>query len=122
MDRLAKPFVHLTIDAVDAVILDNDGSYDPELYDHYSTYTEARDAALSSVELMLDERDYDGEDHRDPGSAEQRALHLRHRRRLEQRGDGEPRHQPKDALPSPARAHPGHEGALGRGAFDGPGG
>ncbi len=65
MDRLAKPFVHLTIDAVDTVILDNQGSYDPELYDHYATYSEARDAALSSVELMLDERDYDGEDHRE---------------------------------------------------------
>ncbi len=60
-----KPFVHLPIDAVDAVVLDPEGRYDPELFDHYSTFDEARDAALSSVELLLDEGDYDGEDHRE---------------------------------------------------------
>ena len=30
-----------------------------------ATFTEARDAALSSIEIMLDEEDYDGEDHRE---------------------------------------------------------
>ncbi len=65
MDHASKPFVHLTIDAVDTVILDPEGRFDPELYDHYTTFTEARDAALSSVELILDEGDYDGDDHRE---------------------------------------------------------
>jgi hypothetical protein len=65
MDRADKPYVHLPIDAVDAVVFDPDGVYDPEVYDRYATFAEARDAALSSVELTLDEGDYDGEDHRD---------------------------------------------------------
>jgi hypothetical protein len=65
MDRAAKPFVHLPIDAVDTVVYDPEGAYDPERYDHYSTFVEARDAALSSVELLLDEGDYDGDDHRE---------------------------------------------------------
>ncbi len=65
MDSLSRPFVHLTIDAVDTVIHDPEGHFDPERYDHYSTFTEARDAALSSLELILDEGDYDGEDHRE---------------------------------------------------------
>ena len=65
MDRLTKSYVHVTIDAVDIVIFDPEGHYDPENYDRYPTYTEARDAALSSVELMLDEGDYDGDDHRE---------------------------------------------------------
>ena len=64
MPNLNTPFVHVSIDAVDAVILDLDGRYDPEHYDHYATFEAARDAALSSVEVMLDEGDYDGEDHR----------------------------------------------------------
>ena len=58
------PFVHVSIDAVDAVILDVEGRYDPERFDHYPTFEAARDAALSSVEVMLDEGDYDGDDHR----------------------------------------------------------
>src|SRR4051794_440605 len=65
MDRLTKPFVHLTIDAVDAVVFDPEGRFDPEQYDHYPTFIEARDAALSSVELILDEGDYDGDDPRE---------------------------------------------------------
>ncbi len=60
-----KPFVHLPIDSVDTVVLDAEGRIDPELHDHYATFGEARDAALSCVELLLDEGDYDGEDHRD---------------------------------------------------------
>lgn len=65
MDSLTRPFVHLAIDAVDTVIFDPEGRYDPELYDHYPTFVSARDAALSSVELTLDAGDYDGDDHRD---------------------------------------------------------
>ncbi len=58
-----RPFVHITIDAVDAVILDHDGEFDPALHDRYETFEAARDAALTSIEVMLDEADYDGEDH-----------------------------------------------------------
>jgi hypothetical protein len=65
MDSLLKPYVHLTIDAVDTVVFDADGQFDGERYDRYATFTAARDAALSSIEIMLDERDYDGEDHRE---------------------------------------------------------
>lgn len=59
-----KPFVHMTIDAVDLVVHDPEGRYDPDHYDRYPTFEAARDAALSSVELMLDAGDYDGDDHR----------------------------------------------------------
>ncbi len=65
MERPTKLFVHLPIDAVDAVVFDPEGRYDPEVHDRYDTFTQARDAALSSVELTLDEGDYDGEDHRE---------------------------------------------------------
>ena len=64
MDSKLKHFVHVTIDSVDAVVFDADSRYDAEVYDHYATFGEARDAALSCVELLLDEQDYDGEDHR----------------------------------------------------------
>ena len=65
MEPTTKPFVHVTIDAVDAVVYDADSRYDAELHDHYATFAEARDAALSCVELLLDEGDYDGDDHRE---------------------------------------------------------
>jgi len=65
MDRLSKPYVHLPIDAVDTVVFDPEGRFDGEQYDRYASFTEARDAALSSIEIMLDEEDYDGEDHRE---------------------------------------------------------
>jgi hypothetical protein len=65
MDSLLKPYVHLPIDAVDTVVLDAEGHFDSDQYDRYATFTEARDAALSSIEIMLDEKDYDGEDHRE---------------------------------------------------------
>jgi hypothetical protein len=65
MDSFAKPFVHLTIDAVDTVAFDPEGRFDAERYDRYESFTGARDAALSSIEIMLDEEDYDGEDHRE---------------------------------------------------------
>jgi hypothetical protein len=65
MDRLTKPFVHVAIDAVDTVIFDPEGQLDAEQYDHYDSFAAARDAALSSIEVMLDEADYDGDDHRE---------------------------------------------------------
>lgn len=65
MDRAAKLYVHMPIDAVDTVVYDPEGAYDPEQFDRYPTYVAARDAALSSVELLLDEGDYDGDDHRE---------------------------------------------------------
>jgi len=65
MDLLNRPFVHIAIDSVDTVAHDPTGCFDPERYDHYATFLEARDAALSCVELLLHEGDYDGEDHRE---------------------------------------------------------
>ncbi len=65
MDSLSRPYVHIPIDAVDTVAFDPEGLFDGERYDRYATFTEARDAALSSIEIMLDEEDYDGEDHRE---------------------------------------------------------
>ncbi len=63
MERLSKPFVHLPIDAVDTVVFDPEGRFDGDQFDRYASFVEARDAALSSIEIMLDEGDYDGEDH-----------------------------------------------------------
>jgi hypothetical protein len=60
-----KPFVQLAIDQVDTVVLDLEGRFDPELFDRYKTFDTARDAALTSIEVMLDEADYDGDDHRE---------------------------------------------------------
>lgn len=65
MEPTTKPYVHLSINAVDAVAFDPEGRYDADRHDRYSTFEQARDAALSSIELMLDERDYDGEDHKE---------------------------------------------------------
>lgn len=65
MDSFSKPFVHLPIDAVDTVVFDPEAHFDGEQFDRYATFAEARDAALSSIEIMLDEEDYDGDDHRD---------------------------------------------------------
>jgi hypothetical protein len=65
MEHFTKPFVHLPIDAVDSVIFDPEGRFGAEHYDRYASFVEARDAALSSIEIMLDEADYDGEDHRE---------------------------------------------------------
>jgi len=64
MERLTKQFVHLPINAVDSVVFDPEGRFDAELHDRYDSFTGARDAALSSIEIMLDEGDYDGDDHR----------------------------------------------------------
>jgi hypothetical protein len=65
MHLLTKPFVHVPIDAVDTVVFDPEGRFDAERYDRYESFTQARDAALSSIEIMLDEADYDGLDHRE---------------------------------------------------------
>jgi hypothetical protein len=65
MESFAKPFVHVPIDAVDTVVFDPEGRFDPERYDRYDSFDAARDAALSSIEIMLDEEDYDGDDHRE---------------------------------------------------------
>ena len=46
------------------MVFDPEGCHDNDRSDRFDTFTEARDAALSCVELMLDEEDYDGEDHR----------------------------------------------------------
>lgn len=60
-----KPFVQLAIEQVDTVIHDPEGRYDAESFDRYETFEAARDAALTSIEVMFDEADYDGEDHLD---------------------------------------------------------
>jgi hypothetical protein len=64
MRRVTRPFVHLPIDAVDTVVFDPEGRYDADRHDRYGSFEEARDAAISSIEIMLDEGDYDGVDHR----------------------------------------------------------
>lgn len=74
MDCTTKNFVHLPIDAVDTVVHDPQGHYDGEHFDRYATFAEARDAALSSIEIMLDEADYDGDDHREELERMQRLL------------------------------------------------
>jgi hypothetical protein len=64
MDHVSKLFVHLPINAVDSVVFDPDDRFPAEQYDRYASFIEARDAALSSIEIMLDEGDFDGDDHR----------------------------------------------------------
>ena len=64
MTNEQKLYVHVPIDQVDTVVYDPEARYDGERYDRYATFVEARDAALCCVEAMLDEQDYDGEDHR----------------------------------------------------------
>ncbi|SIO61419.1 hypothetical protein SAMN05444166_6754 [Singulisphaera sp. GP187] len=64
MNPIVKHYIHITIDAVDTVAYDPEGRYDADRFDRYATFDEARDAALSSIELMLDEQDYDDEVHR----------------------------------------------------------
>jgi hypothetical protein len=64
MNDAAKPYVHLAINAVDTVILDPECRIEDERSDRFADFEEARIAALSCVELMLDEEDYDDEEHR----------------------------------------------------------
>src|SRR3954469_1539383 len=65
MEPTAKPYVHTSINAVDAVAFDPEGRYEADLYDRYATFEQARDAALSSIELMLDEGDCNGRNQRE---------------------------------------------------------
>jgi hypothetical protein len=64
MNDAAKPYVHLAINAVDTVIYDPEGRIHDERSDRFAEFAEARDAALSCVELLLHEEDYDDEEHR----------------------------------------------------------
>ena len=64
MNATAKPYLHLSINAVDTVVFDPEGCHDNDRSDRFDTFDEARDAALSCVELMLDEKDYDDDEHR----------------------------------------------------------
>jgi hypothetical protein len=65
MEYQSKPYVHLSINAVDTVIHDPEGRFDSDRSDRFATFSEARDAALSCIEVMLHEADYDDEEHRD---------------------------------------------------------
>jgi len=60
-----KPYVHLAINAVDTEVFDPEGQFDSDRSDRFATFTEARDAALSCIEVMLHEGDYDDDEHRD---------------------------------------------------------
>jgi hypothetical protein len=64
MKRLPKPYVHLSVHSVDLVVFDPQGHYDADHYDRYASFAEARDAALTCIEAMLDEADYEDEEHR----------------------------------------------------------
>jgi hypothetical protein len=64
MERTDKPFVQLSIDAVAAVVLDPDGHFDPEQFDRYADFNQAREAALCCIEATLDEGDYDDLQHK----------------------------------------------------------
>ena len=65
MNAVLKPYLHLSINAVDTVVLDPDGLFDSDRSDRYESFGEARDAALSCVEVMLDEEEYDDDQHKD---------------------------------------------------------
>jgi hypothetical protein len=65
MNAVSKPYLQLSINAVDTVVFDPDGLHDSDRSDRYETFSEARDAALSCVEVMLDEEEYDDDQHRD---------------------------------------------------------
>lgn len=65
MNPVLKPYLHLSVNAVDTVVFDPEGLYDNDRSDRYETFSEARDAALSCVEVILDEEEYDDDQHRD---------------------------------------------------------
>jgi hypothetical protein len=65
MQRAPKPYVHLSADSVDLVGFDPHGLYDADRHDRYATFSEARDAALTCIEAMLDEADYEDQTHRE---------------------------------------------------------
>jgi hypothetical protein len=64
MQQVPKPYVHLSIDSVDLVVFNPQGHHDADRHDRYASFTEARDAALTCIEIMLDEVDYEDEIHR----------------------------------------------------------
>jgi hypothetical protein len=65
VERAPKPYVQVVIDDLDIVVHDPEGHYDADHYDRYATFEQARDAALCCNEDVLDEGDYEGEDHKD---------------------------------------------------------
>jgi hypothetical protein len=65
MNPASKCYVHLSINAVDTVVYDPEGRFDSDRSDRFTTFAEARDAALSCIEVMLHEKDYDDDEHRD---------------------------------------------------------
>jgi hypothetical protein len=74
MTPARKPYVHLAVDSVDLVVFDPHEQYDADRYDRYATFTQAREAALTCIETMLDEGDYDDEAHCNEIEAMQRLL------------------------------------------------
>lgn len=70
----AKPYIQFSINEVFSVVFDPEGRHHPDQVDRYSTFEEARDAALSIIELTLDAGDYDDEGHRNELSAMLRVL------------------------------------------------
>ena len=68
MNAVSKPYLHLAINAVDTVVFDPDGLHDNDRSDRYASFGEARDAALSCVEVMLHEEEYDDDQHRTSSS------------------------------------------------------
>jgi hypothetical protein len=64
MERAAKPYVQVVVDDVDTVVYDPEGHYDADLYDRYASFEQARDAALSCIEDVLEEGDYEGDNHK----------------------------------------------------------
>ena len=64
MNPDSMPYLHLSINAVDTVVFDPDGLHDSDRSDRYESFNEARDAALSCVEVILDEEEYDDDQHK----------------------------------------------------------
>src|SRR6516165_1867233 len=74
MQQVPKPYVHLSVDSVDLVVFDPQGHHSADRHDRYARFTEARDAALTCVEIMLDEAEYEDEVHRSELETMQRLL------------------------------------------------
>jgi hypothetical protein len=64
MEPAPKPYVQVVIDDVDLVVHDPEGLYDADLYDRYTTFEQARDAALCCIEDVLEEEDYESQGHK----------------------------------------------------------
>lgn len=59
-----KPYVQTAIDQVNTVIYDPDNHFDADQYDRFASFETARDEAIYCLESLIDERDYDDDDHR----------------------------------------------------------